>query len=144
MLINTYMKDAYHNAFRGVVQETQEQSGLTLPAHLESYIVMLLAHHIDNPKFEPTDSFAQRYLDMQKRTDAKTLGDTCLFVVGVFPTYGKRKGLNTSYYTRIGQGSYSSIRSDLFEDLATHFVFLSQFIQTTVNSSKQTPSILFR
>ncbi len=122
------MKDAYTNAFYGIVRETQDLHGYELPHHLETYIVMLLASHIDHPDCIPT-SFAEQYLKLNNRMDAKTLGDICLFVTGVFPTYGKKKGLTKSYYAKIGQGSYGSMHGELFEQLSKHFLFLSDFIE---------------
>lgn len=130
------MKDAYTNAFYGIVRDTQDTHGYELPDHLEAYIVMLLAHHVERPDFLPDTSFAEKYLTIDSRKDAKSLGDTCLFVSGVFPNMGKRKGLNRSYYTSIGIGSYSSMYGNLFEELATHFIFLSDFIEVTIHSSK--------
>ena len=137
------MKDAYTNAFYGIVRDTQDTHGYELPDHLEAYIVMLLAHHVERPDFLPDTSFAEKYLTIDSRKDAKSLGDTCLFVSGVFPNMGKRKGLNRSYYTSIGIGSYSSMYGNLFEELATHFVFLSDFIEVTIHSSKPQKYNLF-
>ena len=118
------MKDAYTNAFYGIIRETQDTHGYELPQHLEAYIVMLLAQHTDRPNFEPTKSFAEQYLQLSSRMDAKTLGDTCLFVTGVFPDYRK---MRRSYYQNIGIGSYSSMHGELFEQLAKHFNFLGNF-----------------
>lgn len=137
------MKDAYTNAFYGIVRDTQDTHGYELPDHLEAYIVMLLAHHVERPDFLPDTSFAEKYLTIDSRKDAKSLGDTCLFVSGVFPNMGKRKGLNRSYYTNIGIGSYSSMYGNLFEELATHFIFLSDFIEVTIHSSKPKSYNLF-
>lgn len=137
------MKDAYTNAFYGIVRDTQDTHGYELPDHLEAYIVMLLAHHVEHPDFLPDTSFAEKYLTIDSRKDAKSLGDTCLFVSGVFPNMGKRKGLNKSYYTSIGIGSYSSMYGNLFEELATHFIFLSDFIEVTIHSSKPKSYNLF-
>ena len=137
------MKDAYTNAFYGIVRDTQDTHGYELPVHLEAYIVMLLAHHVERPDFLPDTSFAEKYLTIDSRKDAKSLGDTCLFVSGVFPNMGKRKGLNRSYYTSIGIGSYSSMYGNLFEELATHFIFLSDFIEVTIHSSKPQKYNLF-
>ena len=137
------MKDAYTNAFYGIVRDTQDTHGYELPDHLEAYIVMLLAHHVERPDFLPDTSFAEKYLTIDSRKDAKSLGDTCLFVSGVFPNMGKRKGLNRSYYTSIGIGSYSSMYGNLFEELATHFIFLSDFIEVTIHSSKPQKYNLF-
>ena len=56
--------DDYFNAFYNIVKETQESSGYVLPEDIESYIVMLLSHHIDKPNWMPEDSFAQVYLSL--------------------------------------------------------------------------------
>lgn len=144
--LNIFMMDAYTNAFYSVVKDSQSQTGFELPEHLEAYIVMLLANHIDKPSFLPEESFAIAYLKLgdAKKLSSKQLGDTCLFVCGVFPTLGLKKGLNKNYYANIGMSSYRNMHGQIFGDLADHFNFLSQFIEITVSSSKQTHSNLFR
>ena len=132
--ISTIMKDFYQSAFYGVVKETQESSGYTLPVDIESYVVMLLADHLDKPNFLPETTFAESYLRLKNSRDAKALGDSCLFVTGVFPDYG----IDQEYYIGIGQSSYHSIsygmNKDLFHDLSTHFKFLRYFIELTTSS----------
>jgi hypothetical protein len=71
----------------------------------------------------------------------------CLFVSGAFPTLKAKHGINRRYYQDIGSTSYdmaSDMNDDLFPVLSKHFVFLSNFIETTVNTSKQMQSNLFR
>ena len=144
------MNDAYTDAFYSIVKETQEAYGYELPIELESYVVMLLAHHLDRPNFAPESSFAEAYLRLKNpaNMNAKELGDTCLFVSGVFPTYGQRKGLNRSYYQNIGIGSYQMVAEamnyTLFTTLAHHFNFLSDFIDITIHSSRPKHNNLFR
>jgi len=144
------MNDAYRIAFYDVVKETQADTGYDLPEHLEAYVVMLLAHHVDRPDYLPEKSFAEAYLSLQRPAglSAKELGDTCLFVTGVFPAYGRKHGLNRRYFQDIGIGSYEMVAEvmhpDLFTQLATHFQFLSDFIEVTVNSAKRSHSNLFR
>lgn len=140
-MLNIYMQDAYTSAFYGIIRDTQDKHGYELPEHLEAYIVMLLAHHVDRPNFEPTLSFAEQYLQLSSRMDAKTLGDTCLFVTGVFPNYRK---MQRSYYQSIGIGSYNSMSGELFDQLATHFNFLGDFIDLSLRSSKRELNNLFR
>jgi len=136
------MEDAYRVAFYDVVKETQAKRGYDLPENLEAYVVMLLAHNIDRPDFLPEDSFAQAYLKLSRPADysAKELGDTCLFVTGVFPTYGRKHGINRRYYQDIGIGSYEMVAEvmhrDLFLQLALHFDFLSNFIEVVTNNNK--------
>ena len=138
-MVNIFMDDAYASAFYDIVKETQSKTGYELPINVESYVVMLLASFIDKPNFIPEKTFAQCYLTLQERNkyDAKTLGDTCLFVRGVFPNYGKRYGIRKSYYSHIGKSSYGSVAEvlhpELFGQLAQHFDFLGDFIEISVS-----------
>ena len=141
------MNDAYRTALFDVVKDTSAKRGYELPEPIEAYVVMLLATHVDKPKFLP-DTFAEAFLTIKTSSDAKELGDTCLFVAGVFPSIGERKGLKRRYYQDIGSTSYGIVAEvqnpELFSTLATHFNFLSEFIEVTVNSSKHSHSNLFR
>ena len=141
------MKDAYTSALYDVVKDSSTKNGYDLPEPIEAYIVMLLASHVDKPDFLP-ETFATAYLTIKTPKAAKDLGDTCLFVAGVFPTIGERKGLKRRYYQDIGSSSYEMVAEamhpELFTPLATHFEFLSNFIEVTVNSSKHLQNNLFR
>lgn len=141
------MNDAYRTALFDVVKETSVKRGYDLPEPVEAYVVMLLADHVDKPNFLP-DTFAEAFLTIKSTKDAKELGDTCLFVAGVFPTIGERKGLKRRYYQDIGSTSYEMVAEamnpQLFTLLATHFNFLSDFIEVTVHSSKHGMNNLFR
>lgn len=141
------MNDAYRTALFDVVKETSVKRGYDLPEPVEAYVVMLLADHVDKPNFLP-DTFAEAFLTIKSTKDAKELGDTCLFVAGVFPTIGERKGLKRRYYQDIGSTSYEMVAEamnpQLFTLLATHFNFLSDFIEVTVHSSKHGMNNRFR
>jgi hypothetical protein len=141
------MKDTYNEAFFDVVKETQAKTGMELPHHVEAYIVMLLSDFVDRNDIPPDSTFAEMFLTIRNSYQAKQLGDTCLFVSGVFPNMKKRHGINRRYYQDIGSTSYemaSAMNGELFPALARHFVFLSEFIEVTVNSPKLTHSNLFR
>jgi hypothetical protein len=140
------MNDAYRTALFDVVKETSATRGYDLPEPIEAYVVMLLANHVDKPNFLP-ETFASAFLTIKTPSEAKQLGDTCLFVAGVFPSIGERKGLKRRYYQDIGSTSYemaSEMNNELFPTLAKHFNFLSEFIEVTVHSSKHVQSILYR
>jgi len=146
-MVNIYMKDAYTTAFYDVVKETQASSGMDLPHHVEAYIVMLLSDFVDRDDIPPETTFAEMFLTLRDSRQAKQLGDTCLFVAGAFPKFKARHGLNRRYYQDIGSTSYemaSTMNEELFPVLARHFVFLSEFIELTVNSPKLPHSNLFR
>ena len=141
------MKDEYRVAFYDIVKETQVTSGLELPHHVEAYIVMLLSDFVDRNDIPPDSTFAEMFLTIKNKHQAKQLGDTCLFVAGAFPRLKARHGINRRYYQDIGSTSYemaSDMNIDLFPVLSRHFVFLSEFIELTVNSPKLTHSNLFR
>lgn len=132
------MNDAYVLAFRTIVQDTNIETGFMLPDHLEAYIVMLLAEYMERPNFLPERSFIEAFYRIEnKRLSAKELGDTCLFLTGVFPTYGRKYGLDRQYFTGIGINSYTRVamvlRFKLFDELADHFDFLSKFIERSVH-----------
>lgn len=146
-MLNIYMKDAYNIAFYDVVKDSQAESGMELPHHIEAYIVMLLSDFVDRDDIPPDSTFAEMFLTIKNSRQAKDLGDTCLFVAGAFPTLKARHGINRRYYQDIGSTSYemaSDMNTELFPVLAKHFVFLSNFIELTVNSPKLTHSNLFR
>jgi hypothetical protein len=146
-MVNIYMKDAYTTAFYDVVKETQAKSGMDLPHHVEAYIVMLLSDFVDRNDIPPDSTFAEMFLTLRSSRQAKQLGDTCLFVAGAFPKLKSRYGISRRYYQDIGSTSYemaSDMNIDLFPVLARHFVFLSEFIELTVNSPTLTHSNLFR
>lgn len=144
------MKDVYVDAFRGVVKETQASTGYELPESIEAYVVMLLAHNMERPNFLPERSFAEAYLKLRRPADysAKELGDACLFVTGVFPSYGKKHGLDRRYYQDIGITSYDivadTLNGELFRSLSIHFCFVSDFIGEVTHSSKRELNNLFR
>jgi len=108
---------------------------------------MLLSDFVDRSDVPPDDTFAHMFLTLKSKHQAKKLGDLCLVIIGAFPQYKKRYGITKRYYQDIGSTSYdiaSPINEDLFPLLSKNFVFLSKFIELTVNSSKLPPNTLFR
>lgn len=134
------MKDEYTSAFYDIVKEATVTTGYQLPVEVESYVVMLLADKIDSPNFLPTTSFAEEFMKLKRpyRTNAKELGDTCLFVTGVFPEYG----MGIDYYSNLGKASYDmatdTLNIELFSTLSGHFDFIRKFINITITPVKPT------
>jgi hypothetical protein len=135
------MKDVYVDVFRRAVKETQQATGYELPETLEAYVSMLLAAHMEKPDFLPTHSFAKAWLTIDPNSGAKQLGDTCLFVTGVFPEYACARGMNINYYVSIGKGSYAcaaqTLNGSLFESLSKHFDLLRTVITLTTNPHRR-------
>jgi len=127
------MQDAYVRVFADCVRSTAQQTGIELPYHIEHYAVALLAVHTDRADFLPRTTFAQALYNISNARTAKELGDTCLFVTGVFPEYG----VNRRYYTDIGKTAYSSIELELFRDITHSFDLIQTLIECTVSNRVQ-------
>ena len=124
--LNNSMQDAYVQAFVELATSARETTGIELPMHIEHYVVCLLAVHVDRANFLPKQTFAHSLLRVQRSSDAKTLGDTCLFVTSVFPEYG----VSERYYTDIGVTAYNSINTELFQSLSVNFHTVKTFTRT--------------
>ena len=127
------MQDAYVSVFADCVRSTAQQTGIELPYHIEHYAVALLAVHVDRADFLPRTTFAQALYNISNARTAKELGDTCLFVTGVFPEYG----VNRQYYSDIGRTAYSTIELELFRDIVHSFDTLQTLIECTVSNRVQ-------
>jgi len=136
------MKDEYISTFYNVVKDTCDTEGYEIPVDVESYIVYLLADKVSQPNLLPEPNFAIAFLSLSinNPNEAKNLGDTCLFVSGVFPDYGSKKGLSARYYADIGKTSYTiaqhKLNENLFRNLSENFDFFRNFINITVNKAK--------
>lgn len=130
------LRDAYVHAFSDLVKETREHTGVELPEHVECYVVLLLADHVDKIEFLPKKTFAETFLSIQNAQDAKTLGDACLFTSGVFPGYR-----NTRYITDLGVSAYYQVRKphneELFETMARGFAVIRNFINHAVRRADE-------
>ena len=127
------MQDAYVQVFADCVRNTRLQTGIELPEHIEHYAVALLAVHVDRADFLPRTTFAQALHNIRNARTAKELGDTCLFVTGVFPAYG----VNRRYYSDIGKTAYSTIELELFRDITHSFDVIQTLINCTVSNQVQ-------
>jgi len=124
----------YEMAFRELVQDTEQRTGIELPWHISNYIIVLLADRLDSVTFLPRNTYAESLLSIRDRTDAKTLGDNCLWVTGVFPNKSRPP---RSYVTDIGRSAYthcthSYANRELFEQLSTHFEYIRDFVTHTI------------
>jgi hypothetical protein len=134
------MKDAYVDVFRNVVKETQRETGFELPEQLEVYVVMLLANFLDKPDFLPERSFTDSYIKLKTSQSAKELGDVCLFLTGVFPSYGSKYNINRSYYSSIGISSYEkaahTLNYNVFMLLSRNFEYVQNLIELSTSNRK--------
>ena len=138
VLLNINMETTYYSVFYDVVKDTQSTTGTDLPHDVEAYVVGLLSSFVKRNDIPPESAIAEMFLKIKTTNQAKQLGDTCLFVSGVFPNFKKRAGINRRYFQDIGATSYEiarPINTELFPTISQHFVFLSEFIETAVDSS---------
>ena len=133
------MQDAYVTAFTELVSNTRTETGVELPMLVEHYVVALLADHVDKNTFLPERSFAETLMTIRNSRTAKELGDTCLFVTGVFPNYG----IDRDYYISIGQSAYTRIDTELFNTVSVNFATISDFINVCVRGNRINPIQLY-
>ena len=132
------MQVAYVQAFVELAASARETTGIELPLHIEHYVVCLLAVHVDKSNFLPKHSFAHSLLTIKRSGDAKTLGDTCLFVTSVFPEYG----VNERYYTDIGRSAYNAINLEMFQTISVHFDTVKRFTRAACRGTVDSVGIL--
>ena len=137
--LSTCMQDAYVTAFTELVSNTRTETGVELPMLVEHYVVALLAEHVDKNDFLPERSFAESLMTVHNSRTAKELGDSCLFVTGVFPNYG----IDRDYYISIGQSAYTRIDTELFNTVSVHFATISDFINVCVRGNRTDPIQLY-
>lgn len=139
------MRDSYIWAFYKIVKEVQTKTGYELPHNVESYVTILLANHIDKTNFLPKKTFAESFLNLCYTSwrDSVALGDTCLFMTGVFPEYHTSKGFDVEYFSNIGKSSYDQATEknpeSIYGTLSKNFDFVRDFISITVNKKDLTP-----
>ena len=126
-------------AFTELVSNTRTETGVELPMLVEHYVVALLADHVDKNTFLPEHSFAESLMTIRNSRTAKELGDTCLFVTGVFPNYG----IDRDYYIGIGQSAYTRIDTELFNTVSVNFATISDFINVCVRGNRINPIQLY-
>lgn len=133
------MNEYYVKAFYQLMQDVSQFYGYELPKHVESYILLLLADHMEKNDWYPNPSIAENYLTIQTAKDAKHIGDECLFLCGAFPSYGSSKGLGIGYYMNIGASSYAragqSLNPLLFTALSKNFEFASKYINIVLKQT---------
>ena len=122
--------------FKDILSETLEIQGWEIPNPVVDYTVNILANKLDKNPWEPQPSFAVQYLTLSSVFQAQELGDTCFFARSVFPEYGNRRGISSSYYVDMGQGCYSYVlrvnQDPAIKQLRDHFEFLSEVVWTAV------------
>jgi hypothetical protein len=122
------------------IDSHRQQVGFDLPLDLEWYLVDLVTDRLARVDIIPDPSFAERYLQLCSETrlgQFKDYADTSLFFVSLMPEYGRRRGLDISYYSSLGRSAYYTL-GDLSEDprytqLGNWFYYLQQFLDSALH-----------
>ena len=125
------------------IDSHRQQVGFDLPLLLEHYLVDLLTARLDRVDIIPDPSFAERYLQLYSETrldQFKDYADTSLFFTSLLPEYGRRRGLDISYYASLGISVYYTL-GDLSEDpryteLGNWFYVLQRFLQSALHPDR--------
>ena len=125
------------------IDSHRQKVGVDLPLLLEHYLVDLLTERLDRVTIIPEPSFAERYLQLYSETrlsEFKDYADSALFFVSLMPEYGRRRGLDISYYASLGISAYYTL-GDLAEDsryteLGNWFYVLQQFLNSALHPDR--------
>jgi hypothetical protein len=124
--------DHYIDAFQDLVQDTELRTGYTLPQPIKLYVVMLLAERVEDD-LQPRKTYAETVMEMNSRHDAKSLGDSALWLTGVFPHVPQR-----NYKTDIARIAYGKLSThnmvnrELFECLEAYTYPVRDFITQAI------------
>lgn len=116
-------------------------TGFELPEALSWYLSDLLAERVQRVDIIPEPSFGERYLELYHlhRLDLfKDYADSALFFVSLMPDYGRRRGLDMTYYASLGISTYYTL-ADLSDDprytqLGNWFYHLQKFLDSALHN----------
>lgn len=119
-------------------------TGFEMPELLEWYLADMLTERLMRVDIIPEPSFAERYLALYSEHDLgqfKDYADSSLFFVSIMPEYGRRRGLDMSYYASLGISTYYTL-GDLAEDprytqLGNWFYVLQRFLNQAIKPNMQ-------
>ena len=124
------------NGITAILRETVTEQGWRIPDPVFDYTVRILAEKVDQMPFTPQPSYAEAYMMIRTPQQALTLGNTCFFTRAVFPELLVRRGMNSSYFVQLGQGSYTMALT--YADMPQvrvirdNFEFLAEVVYTAI------------
>ena len=123
--------------FRGLVRDAMQAQGIESAEETEYYLVSLLEAHVRKQGGLLDEPLAVTYLEAESGAPEesfqryKKVGDTALFVSGLFVECLERTVVQPTYYVELGQLAYRRIAEvgaervrEMFDTLATQFADL--------------------
>ena len=123
--------------FRELVQEAMQAQGVSSGEETEYYLVQLLQHHLRMRGDLLDKPLALEFLEasnlggVERFQRMKLVGDTALFLAGLFAECLERSVVQPVYYVELGQLAYRRVAGvgspqvrEMFEDLAVQFLDL--------------------
>ena len=126
--------EEYYTAFRYLVRETVDRTGIELSTNLELYTTKLMASYVDRTDLDSDETFAEQLLRAHTQTACKTVGDRALMVHGWFPTRRRSRGLHKFYYSDIGRAAYARCTAEIFGELNQQFEIVAELMRAVPNN----------
>lgn len=127
------------NGIREILKETVAAHGWTIPDAVFSYTVRILAEKVGEMPWCPEPSYAERYMMLRTPSEALDLGNTCFFTRGVFPELLERRGISSTYFVQLGQGSYTMAlqysNMPHVRVIRDNFEFLAEVVYTAIRTN---------
>lgn len=129
--------------FRNLMHTHSQRTGFHMPDSLEDYLSELLCSRMDRTAVIPEPSFGEAYLNLYHRPSVAQIqdyADQCLWFVSFMPEYGRRRGLDISYYASLGISTYYTA-GDLthdarFTQLGNWFYHLQRFLYSMLRENQ--------
>jgi hypothetical protein len=126
-----------------LLQEAKLNTGFEIDESLENYLILTL-NNLNPDTHNFSDSVSIKYMnaisnnDEQRWQKLRDVGDQCLLINGMFPEISIKRNVTLNYYAVIGRQAYKTLANqpenkvhldkDLFNNLSTHFVGLSDLM----------------
>lgn len=121
-----------------IIHEAEADCMVNLHHELEAYLATLLVRFTNQPQFIKELMAIEFLQSLKLRRQERILalqgvGDKCLLFTGLFPQLAQKRLVKISYFVGIGQSAYDAAsrrKSDVFKQLALHFVPLMDVLQS--------------
>lgn len=140
-LISINMNKDTFEIFLEHVHRTESERGLEVPPHIRSYVVALLVDFLDKPERLPDQAVCELLMQAQRSRELKDVGDLCLWITGVMPTYRSHRGMSRSYYIALGRTAYSGTQALVLAEIAQRFEPISDYVHVLTHNNAPMPEV---
>ena len=127
-----------HREIRRILTDTWDRQGWSVPDTITDYEVQVLADMLQRVPWQPTPSYAERYMQLRSTQECIDFGNVCWFTRAVFPQCLERRGISDRYFTELGQSAWERAVKDtgnpVIEQMLAHFEWTAEMTYTAIHA----------